>query len=70
MDSIGAESLKLSAFDIADVLVDLGNTALNSGTVPIELKLAIVTPISKANDPKKFSNYRPVSVLPVFVQDI
>ena len=65
-DDISALALKQSAPFISDILVYLCNLSLTSGTVPTELKLAIVTPIFKANDPKLVSNYRPVSVLPMF----
>jgi hypothetical protein len=34
--------------------------------VPQEMKLACVIPLYKSNDPMVFSNYRPVSVLPLF----
>ena len=36
------------------------------GVFPSGLKLAKVIPLYKANDPTMFSNYRPVSLLPVF----
>ena len=32
------------------------------------MKTAIVVPIYKSGDEKMFSNYRPVSVLPVFIK--
>ena len=42
------------------------NLALSSGTFPLELKIANVVPIHKANDNMVFSYHRPLSVLPVF----
>lgn len=39
---------------------------MSTGIVPVELNIAIVTPIFKANDTNLFRNYRPISVLPVF----
>ena len=42
------------------------NLSLSSGIFPHEMKIANVVPIHKANDDMVFSNYRPVSVLPVF----
>ena len=36
------------------------------GIVPKELKRANIIPIHKGNDPTIFSNYRPISLLPVF----
>ena len=37
-----------------------------TGIIPTELKIALVTPIFKANDKEFYSNYRPISVLPCF----
>ena len=42
------------------------NLSLEQGIVPLELKIARVVPLFKADDPEKFSNYRPVSILPIF----
>jgi hypothetical protein len=39
---------------------------MNTGVFPDSLKVAQVTPIHKKNDPQNKSNYRPVSVLPIF----
>ena len=40
--------------------------SFQSGIFPFELKIANVVPIAKTSDEMVFSNYRPVSVLPVF----
>ena len=42
------------------------NLSFSTGVFPTELKLANVAPVFKANDEMAFTNYRPVSVLPVF----
>jgi hypothetical protein len=42
------------------------NLSINTGVFPDSLKVAQVTPIHKKNDPLNKSNYRPVSVLPIF----
>ena len=39
---------------------------MESGRVPDQLKIAKVIPIFKADDNKKFSNYRLISILPNF----
>ena len=39
---------------------------MESGRVPDQLKVAKVLPIFKADDNKKLSNYRPISILPIF----
>ena len=42
------------------------NLSFRTGIFPDELKIANVAPIFKSGDEMIFSNYRPVSVLPVF----
>ena len=42
------------------------NKSFISGIFPFEMKIANVVPIFKSGDDMVFSNYRPVSVLPVF----
>ena len=42
------------------------NLSLNSGAVPQEMKIARVIPLFKSGDKSLLTNYRPVSVLPVF----
>ena len=39
---------------------------MESGRVPDQLKIAKVLPIFKADDNRKFSNYCPISILPIF----
>ena len=47
-------------------LAHICNLSFFTGVFPKELKLANVAPVFKANDEMIFTNYRPVSVLPVF----
>ena len=42
------------------------NLSIDTGVFPDSLKKAQVTPLHKKNDPLSKTNYRPVSVLPVF----
>ena len=42
------------------------NWSLNSGVVPQEMKIARVISLFESGDKFLFTNYRPVSVLPVF----
>ena len=44
----------------------VSNLSITQGVFPHELKVAKVIPFFKSNDPMVFSNYRPVSVLPLF----
>ena len=44
------------------------NLSIKSGIVPAQMKLARVVPLYKSGDKSLLSNYRPVSVLPVFAK--
>ena len=65
-DGINLSSLTLAWSSISHVMVHVMNLSLEQGVVPLELKVAKVIPLFKADDPEKFSNYRPVSILPLF----
>jgi hypothetical protein len=47
-------------------LSTLINITVDTGVFPDRLKKAQVTPLFKKNDPLVISNYRPVSILPIF----
>ena len=47
-------------------LTHICNLSFQKGVFPTELKIANVVPIYKSGDEMIFTNYRPVSVLPVF----
>lgn len=47
-------------------LTKLINSAIDIGTFPDSLKTAVVVPIFKKGDPNDISNYRPISILPIF----
>ena len=42
------------------------NQSFVTGVIPNDLKIALVTPVFKANDKEEFNNYRPISVLSCF----
>lgn len=65
-DGILAKVFKSSHENCIHPLIHVINLSLNQGIFPNELKVASVTPIFKNKEPSMFSNYRPVSVLPVF----
>ena len=65
-DSISAVVVKATYTCFIEPLTHILNLSVMYGVFPSELKLAKVIPLFKANDPMLFSNYRPVSVLPVF----
>ena len=65
-DDLNLSTLKIAWPSISSVFTHIMNLSLLQGIVPLELKVARVVPLFKADDPEKFSNYRPVSILPIF----
>ena len=51
---------------ISSGITNIINRSLTTGVFPDNLKRARVTPIPKEGDKCNLSNYRPISVLPVF----
>ena len=49
-------------------LAILTNRSINEGSIPTSWKHAIVTPVHKSGSKSDTSNYRPISVLPVFAK--
>jgi hypothetical protein len=47
-------------------LVHIFNLSFQSGTFPYMLKLSKIIPILKSGDVRELSNYRLISILPVF----
>ena len=64
-DELSAQVIKSTRLFLIDPLVFICNLSLTTGVFPDQLKIAKVIPLYKNDDPKIFSNYRPVSVLPV-----
>ena len=58
--------LKKCASHISRKLSTFFNNFMEEGIFPEVLKTGKITPIYKKDDPQKFGNYRPVSVLPIF----
>ena len=65
-DSIDTYIVKQIAPQIINQLADIFNTSFITGIVPSKLKIAKVIPLYKTKDPVLSSNYRPISLLPVF----
>ena len=65
-DEVSSNVLKRCNECILKPLVYLLNLSLSQGIVPTECKIARVTPLYKGGDKTNMSNYRPISVLPVF----
>ena len=51
---------------ISKPLCEILNSSIDNGIIPDQLKIARIVPIFKSGDNSLFSNYRPISVLPVF----
>ena len=67
-DNILLKLLKANG-DICSIIITLDlNRCITNGTLPINLKYADITPIFKKNDPFLKINYRPVSILPLFLK--
>ena len=45
-------------------LCHIFNLTFTTGHIPEELKMSLISPVYKADDKTKFTNYRPISVLP------
>jgi len=65
-DEITIKVVKVIANIIANPLSHLINNSLETGIFPNALKISKVIPIFKTGDQNILSNYRPISLLPVF----
>ena len=65
-EEISSRILKISAPYVLSPLTYIFNKILSAGTFLDRLKFSEVKPLFKKGDKTKFSNYRPVSVLPSF----
>ena len=68
LPNIPARLLKDAADAIAKPLAVLMNRSINEGSIPSNWKHAIVTLIHKSGSKFNPTNYRPISVLPVFAK--
>ena len=67
-DGVSPRVIKAVAEEIAGPLSRLYNGCMREGYYPGYFKTARVIPVFKGEDPTQYSNYRPVSVLPVLSQ--
>ena len=59
-------AIKLVQHQISPLLASLFNDCIYSGVFPDELKIAKVIPLYKGGKTHMLSNYRPISILPLF----
>ena len=65
-DNLSVDIIKNCSTELARPLSIIFNKSIEMGTVPDELKVAKIIPIYKCDDKKLISNYRSISILPVF----
>ena len=64
-DNLPPGMLKDTADIIASPLTCIVNLSLESGMIPTDWKVAVVTPLYKSGSHSEKGNYRPISVLPI-----
>lgn len=64
-DDIPISIIKEVKYHLSGILTHLINSSFISGIFPNQLKTSKIIPIHKRDNPKKLSNYRPISLLPV-----
>ena len=65
-DELKPSIIKTVKDSIKIPLAHIGNLSFDTGIFPVELKIVKIVPIFKSGDKCTFTNYGPVSVLPVF----
>ena len=68
-DTIPTKLIQMSAGVITKPITSIVNLTIQTGTYPELLKTATVSPVFKKEDPLSKENYRPISVLTVFLKD-
>jgi hypothetical protein len=65
-DEITPKIVKISKPFIIAPIINICNKMLSQGIFPERLKYSLITPIYKGGDKSSNTNYRPISLLPVF----
>ena len=65
IDEIPSWVFKNCSVEVAEIIAYIINKTIESGKIPDNWKVAIVTPIPKLPNPKSISDYRPISVTPI-----
>ena len=66
VDCFNINVIKTSIDLLASALSQICNISFSTGIVPDRLKISKVIPVFKSEDSTKFTNYRPISILPCF----
>ena len=66
LDEITYNIVRQSSNSLLVPLKCIFDLFLKSGTFPVKMKIARVTPVFKSDDTSLMTNYRPISVLPCF----
>ncbi|MEM9001882.1 MAG: reverse transcriptase family protein [Bacteroidota bacterium] len=67
-DGMSAKILKRISLSISPHLTHLFNLCLAHGVFPDEFKIALVVPIYISGSKSSFTNYRPISILPILAK--
>lgn len=67
-DDITTKIIKKCVDQIADILTYIINLSFENGCFPESLKKSIVKPIYKKGDKSSMSNYRPITLIPIFAK--
>ena len=67
-DGIEAKFIILASKVLSPVLAELFNACFDFGIFPTCLKTAKVVPVYKAGDINEVTNYRPISILSIFLK--
>jgi uncharacterized protein (UPF0371 family) len=66
-DGIHPKVIKEITPQISNVPCHIFNLTFETGIIPNDLKISLITPIfNKAGNKEEFNNYRPISVIPCF----
>ena len=68
-DELKPSIIKTVKDRIKTLLAHIDNLSFDTGIFPVELKITNIVPIFESGDECIFTNYRPVSVLPVIFKN-
>ena len=66
-NNISMKIMKTTVHEVAVPLAHIFNQSFITGTVPDNTNIAKIVPVVKSGNKKILNNYRPISILPVFL---